>query len=872
MPQYRLTVPAPPAHYCDRPELTRRCAPSNRSLTLLMAPGGFGKTTLLATACRRASAQGVPMAWLTLAANDNVAAIDAYLTHAFQAAGIERLEAPRPDGTGLGQACSRAALLLGVLETSGRSFALALDEIDNASNPVVGFLNELIRSASPYLHMVIACRELPLGLDASRAVLGGDAEVITAEDLRFSRADIARFFDLKLSRRELDAIATETSGWPIALGVRGQAVRSGTGMAHGGVMDTWIGDRFWHGFAAADRECVLDAGLLDSFNAVLLEEVVERPGVFGHLATLPRLAGLLEHVGNGTRGAYRLHPLLRRHCAERRRNETPDRYRRIHRRVAAALSRRGETVQAMRHATRAEDSALAGEILVVAGGAQIWLLEGTTQLATANQLVSGEVTADPRLATTRCIALMIGGRLHDARRTYEAMIAHPVDPVDRIDRMLLTGAMAVNGCRPLDDIEGRAYAAEAVRVVALPSTGDTVRAGLSYGLSVCCAHRAEFNESLSLAREARRLAIGRNAYLTMITDAQIGEVAMARGRVRKASEHYRSAQLIASRSFPEDPRLCAYVEPLSRELALERNRLAEDTDPWSIANEDYRGDAPLSHYAATVTVAAELSLEASGPDAALNAIETLSERAHAAGLVALDGHLAALRVSVLAGAGRVAEAERAWSGAELPSTDQGYLAIGRHGWRTTEAIACARVRLFTASGDIEGAMRLERALAHASADRGLRRTLMRALALRVGLCDAAGDGDTALSATADYLAHYVETDYARPLLCIGSAAWKALERLADRDPDTPLARVGEKLLAMGRDRVAATPRLTGKEKAVLRRLGTESDKQVASALGLTTHGVRYHIRNIFRKLDARDRSEAVRRAHALGLLPHGARR
>ena len=765
LPAHRLVVPPPPVHYCDRPELTRRCAPANCSFTLLMAPAGFGKTTLLAEACRRATAQGVPVAWLTLAAKDDPEALDADLAHAFQAAGIDLIGAFRADGTLPGKTHPRTALLLRVLEAAEHTCVLALDEIDNASNPAtVDLLHDLLRSAPPCLHVAITCRELPPGLDASRPFFGGGTEVITAEDLRFSKADIARFFDLELSRRELADIASESKGWPIALGIRrNESARHGAGKARAArhVMDNWIASRFWEGFSADDREWLLDTGLLDWFNAALLEEVVERPGMPGmleRLAALPRLAGLLEPIGRPVPKAHRLHPLLREHCAQRRRQETPDRYRRIHRRAAAALSRRGETVQAMHHAILAEDPALAGEILVKSGGPQIWLLEGTDRFTAAERLVPHEVTADPRLAMTRCIALMFSGRLDDARRIFAAAIAHPNGSVDRIDRLLTRGAMAVNGCRLLDDAEGRAFAAEIARLAALPSTGDTVRAALSYGMSVCRAHRAEFDESLSFAREARRLTVGRNAYLTMITDAQLGQVAMARGRVREASARYRSAQLFAKERFPKDPRLNAYAEPLLRELAFERNRLAEDTDPRRIEDEVYRGDAPLSHYAATVDVAAELALEAGGPDAALDAIEVLSERAHRAGLVALDGHLAALRVKVLADAGRVAEAERIWSVAELPSEDQGCLAFGRRGWRETEALSCAGVSLLAASGDIEAGMRLERALAHAAVRRGLRRTLMRALALRIGLCHAAADPEAAQSATADYLALYVETD------------------------------------------------------------------------------------------------------------------
>lgn len=163
-------------------------------------------------------------------------------------------------------------------------------------------------------------------------------------------------------------------------------------------------------------------------------------------------------------------------------------------------------------------------------------------------------------------------------------------------------------------------------------------------------------------------------------------------------------------------------------------------------------------------------------------------------------------------------------------------------------------------------MRLERALADTAAERGLRRTLMRALALRVRLHAEARDSDGAHAASLDYLALYARTDYARPLVRIGAAARPALERVAEDDPAGPLAAAAERFLAMGPDGVSATPRLTAREKIVLRRLVTEPDKRIAAELGMTPSGVCYHIRGIFRKLGVRRRADAVRRARALGIL------
>ena len=178
----------------------------------------------------------------------------------------------------------------------------------------------------------------------------------------------------------------------------------------------------------------------------------------------------------------------------------------------------------------------------------------------------------------------------------------------------------------------------------------------------------------------------------------------------------------------------------------------------------------------------------------------------------------------------------------------------------------ARELLLDAAGTTSAACELARSLARTAEERGLRRTLMRALALLVRLRHRAGDRDAAREAASEYLTLYARTDYARPLVRAGSSAATALERIIDSNPDGPQAVAAERLLAMTRDRVPGKPRLTDRENSVLGQLAGHQDKQIAAALGMTPHGVRYHIRAIFKKLGVHNRADEVRRARALGLL------
>ena len=867
----RVTIPPAPERYCHRPELARRCAPAGHALTALMAPGGFGKTTVLAAACRDAVADGLPVAWLTLA-DDAPATLDTYLAFAFHQAGIDVFPPEFAGEVPFGEPGPRSAVLLHALDARDAPCVLALDELECVADPEsVALLGHLLRHAPPSLHLALAYRRLPRGLDSERLLAGG-AKLVTAADLRFSTPDIARFFDLSLSRRELARVAADSAGWPIALQIHRNAPGDRAAVADRVARDavrSWIDGRFWRGFAPRDRDLVLDLALFDWLDRELVEEVLEKPGALERAARLPGLAGLLRPSPGARAAVHHLHPLLREHGAEDRRRADPGRWRRLRLRLARALARRGAVVEAMRHAAEAGDPDLAGRILVEAGGVQWWLAESHDRLAAADRrLTDATVAAHPRLAMARCIALLLDDRVPEANRTYARAPAVVADDSDyALDRLIARAMLAFTGSRPTDDAEIQALAADARRVAVLPGTRRVARGALLFGLAAHRTIHADFDAGLALAGQARGLVAGRSAYLTLSVESLRGQAAMARGRVREAARRYRTARRIAREQFLEDPFSAACVDVLQREFDLERNRLRNDVDSEAAVRGVYRSGGLYAHYAAAAGVAAELALAARGADAALAVLGELAERAHDSDLIFLGQLLAALQVSVLVEADRVGDAERVWRGAALPAAAAGCLDLGGHSWRWVEAVACARVRLLGARRD-PGAADLERSLARLAEDRGLKRTLMRSLALRVRLAHDARDRAAARDAAAAYLRRFRATDYARPLLRAGQAATAALERIADAAPDGRDAVAARRLLAMQRiGGTAPAPPFDAREMAVLARLGDRRDKEIARELGLSPGGVRYHVGRIFRKLRVNRRHDAVRRARELGILP-----
>ena len=288
----RVTIPGRVTGYLDRKELAERCAPTDRRLTVLKAPGGFGKTTLLAECCRNLAGHGVPVAWLSLDGEDESSALDMHIAHAFQRAGLDDFDL-RPNGAALSWRADLIADIFAALDNRKGPWVLALDNLQTVTNRgSVAGLNALVRNAPSALHLAMSCREFPVGLDIAGPLLEGAAEILTEEDLRFSRSEIERFFDGKLSRRELVAVAADSAGWPIALRIE-RAARAGQARERDvqDLMYNWIESSLWRDLVADDREFLLDVGLFEVIDAELLEEVLGGRDSFDRLNGMSGVAG-----------------------------------------------------------------------------------------------------------------------------------------------------------------------------------------------------------------------------------------------------------------------------------------------------------------------------------------------------------------------------------------------------------------------------------------------------------------------------------------------------------------------------------------------------------------------------------------------------
>ena len=214
----KLRLPFTRPELVTRPRLQARIAQGLRApLTLITAPAGFGKTTLVASFV---ASCGMPVAWLSLDKDDNqVKRFLKYLVAALQEADHTIGKEAEQNLATSQQAPPEAILtsLVNDLDATGRKIALVLDDYqfirNQAVHEAVAFLLE---HCPKTFHLVIASRsDPPLPLTRLRA--RGQMVELRAEDLRFTEPESAEFLndvmDLHLDAGSVAVLAERTEGW-----------------------------------------------------------------------------------------------------------------------------------------------------------------------------------------------------------------------------------------------------------------------------------------------------------------------------------------------------------------------------------------------------------------------------------------------------------------------------------------------------------------------------------------------------------------------------------------------------------------------------------------------------------------------------------
>ncbi|WP_028066647.1 LuxR C-terminal-related transcriptional regulator [Solirubrobacter soli] len=380
-----------------RPPLARRerlldalGGPGGRPFAVLVAPAGYGKTTLLREWCAR---DPRPSAWLTLGR-------------------------PHDDPLLLLRAIARAADDAFAQARDGR-IVLVLDDVQNVLEPGAHeTLAGVMRRPPEGMTIALASRtELPLPV--ARLSAAGLVTELRAPALAMTRAEAAEFVraaGLRVDAEALDALMRHTEGWPAGLALA--AVSLGRSAAEHAfacfdgrdrLVAAYIRDEVLATLDDAEREFVTATAALDAFTAPLCDAVLERTDSARMLDRLQRRGFpfvALDRSGERVRHHHLVRDLLRAELGARGPALEPA----LHRRASAWHERAGDTEAALRHALAAGDpqrgcatvSAALGQCVERATGEMVehWL----------SLFAPGEIARRPPLAVAAAAVQLAGGQ------------------------------------------------------------------------------------------------------------------------------------------------------------------------------------------------------------------------------------------------------------------------------------------------------------------------------------------------------------------------------------------------------------------------------------------------------------------------------
>ncbi|HET8628338.1 MAG TPA: LuxR C-terminal-related transcriptional regulator [Thermomicrobiales bacterium] len=899
----KLYLPPPRPGLVRRPRLTARLDAGLRGpLTLLVAPAGFGKTTLLAD-WRAATSEDSdtarwPVAWLALdAADDDLARFLRYVVAALQTlrpdlgrAALAGLRAPQPPPVE-----ALVTPLLNDLAALPGDVVLVLDDYHVIADPAIHrALAFLLDHLPPRVHLVIASRaEPPLPLARLRA--RGQLAELRAAELRCTAEEAAAFLTgtmgVPLADADAARLEARTEGWLAGLQLAALALRGHDPAQLPDAVAALAGThRYLRGYLADEvfarqpadvRRFLLHTAVLDRLRGDLCDAVAGEDdpdcAAGDGQAMLERLeaASLFLVPLDDTRTWYRYHHLFADFLRERLRREASDLAPELHRRACRWHERAGLLADAADHALAAGEGSWAASLVERLSPALLWQRgELATLLRWLERLPPEAVRARPRLGLDLAWALLLGTRVDAVEprlRGAEAALAAGAAPPPA-DRALRGEIAALRA--ELARLRGDAAAAVALAreaLAKLPADDRRARGGASAFLGsaylsagdAAAATRA-YGEATALSRAAGSVAVALFAGGRLI-------LALARqGRLRQAAATYRETlDLADAHGLAATPALGA-AEVAMAEVLREWNDLDAAEDLARRGIEHCRAANGMAQMALEGALTLARGLQARGDrDGALATLAGAEAhgRDHRVAQAAERVAVARARLWLtaapedIAAVGRWAEARAAAWGAGGPDDD--YLGV-------LERLALAR--LYLARGRRgEMAALLPALLARTEAG-GLTDCTIEALALAARLALERDGAAPALLALGRALALAEPEGFVRAFLDEG-APMVALLRLA-RSRGVATKYVAALLAACG-DEPEATPTaaaaliepLSARERELLGLLAAGlGTREIAAQLFISPGTVRNHLKSIYGKLGAHSRLQAVERARALGLL------
>jgi LuxR family maltose regulon positive regulatory protein len=387
-------LPLPSHHAVARTSLVSRlCAATEASVATILAPAGYGKTTLLAQWAERD-----PRRTLTVVLEPGCDQVDS----------VESLLAPMVGESGL---------------------LVFVDDVHLLrSREALDVLARLLGHLGGGTTLALAGRRLP-PLPLARLRAEGRLVEIGVDELAFTHRDAAallRRSGVLIPREDAAALAGRFEGWPAALFLAALSIREGTPPGEAGGEDSFVSDYLeaecLGTLSGAQREFATRASVLEELTAADCDSLLDDGCDSSKLLDSLERAGVVTRVDR-QRHRYRFPRIVRELLAGELERLEPARARELHRLAAERAAERGSTEQALEHAAAADDleqvASLAARIALSACGR-----DRLDELEPSLELLSGdsETPIPPDLSLAAWWLYALRGSTEEAQRWADAAI------------------------------------------------------------------------------------------------------------------------------------------------------------------------------------------------------------------------------------------------------------------------------------------------------------------------------------------------------------------------------------------------------------------------------------------------------------------
>lgn len=851
-------------------------------VTLITAPAGYGKTTLLAQWCARLQERQIPVAYYAASERDREPTVFlAMIASALGNAGIDLGDRPAFHDGKMREDIELDEILL-ALELAGQPLILILDDFEKINDPAVtALMTTFIHAAPAALHLVIATRTFP-AIPLSALELEGRLRLIDTYQLKFRPDELAWMLDIDPGTPQLQEIARRTQGWPVTAELyrlwrmrdRPDDARTTFG-GHVAEVQNYLAEQLFSSLPQQQLELLVEIADCDEVSADLVNAMRERQDSAPLLNAVAQVMSSLMWTGReGGNTVYRLHPLLLEHLRQTL-EQDPARRARLSINASHWFLERRNFPEAVRTALASRDAATMKRVIGALRPIHIFVADGATVLRQIlRELPVDIIAAHPRLQIMAATAHFKAGFFAESRLMIDR-IRHATedfrnDPNGHPEWLIAEGNLIdlialcqTSRCSSRIEVLCDAMIAAAADDPIIWGAGEIV-------MMLAWQVRGNFDAAEAAIIRARN--IYNTVELSRYSHTQIlgHEVLMlmTRGHLRRTVETIGSYQRQPGVEVPGE----ASTPTLLRLLLAAAHYEQEFSDAavQALAGsfaEHSRAESWFDQYGIAYPIIMMRLFMRDGLAAVLTYIEEARARVQRTAIEALPDFLDFLEIQYRVRGGDVPGAEALARSVALKAcaTATDPLAATR-GWREQDAAAEAYVRLCLADGCLADGLAVANRLTSAAQRGGRLRTEIKGLILSALVQSALEMPDMATADLMKALILAYPEGFVAPFAEEGARLMPLVDRLladdridayARRHLDAVRRAIGSAMGNSGRSQ------LTSRERKIVDYLAEGlSNKVIGRRMGITDHTVKFHLKKVFSKLEVSSRRAAVAKALA----------